>query len=304
MENLKSVVWDEWGTVPNSGPEGATMEIAGIFSGLPTKTHGMSTSFFSSRLFVFRRLRRLWDSSEWSSCGEFSSGLVLPPDLKGRVSIRLVSSRALRLMSVFKRGSRSTPDPWNWIRGVFGSSGSLFLPRTGYYMVFRLPGPDGEYLEKDIATILGHRDIPFRTRTRYGFREVVLRDQSSIVGMLSNMRLFKTSLILEEKAMLRSLRDRANKIVICDSSNIRKTIETAERQIMTARLLIDSGKISKLSEPLRDLVEARIENPAATLKELGGHLARPVSKSTVEYRWKKIEKIAGSTGVKIQPTGG
>jgi cell division protein WhiA len=73
---------------------------------------------------------------------------------------------------------------------------------------------------------------------------------------------------------------------------------------MTARLLIDSGKISKLSEPLRDLVEVRIENPAATLKELGGHLARPVSKSTVEYRWKKIEKIAGSTGVKIQPTGG
>ncbi|HPD97670.1 MAG TPA: DNA-binding protein WhiA [Synergistales bacterium] len=304
MEKLKSVVWDEWGTVPNSGREGATMEIAGILSGLPSKTENKVTSFFSSRLFVFRRIGRLWDSSEWSAFGEFSSGLVIPPDLKGRVSIRIKSPGSLDLMFPFKKGNRSTPDSWNWLRGVFGSSGSLFLPRTGYYMVFRLPNSSEEDLGKDIATIMRYRDIPSRTRSRYGFREVAVRDQSSIVGMLSNMRLFKTSLILEEKAMLRSLRDRANKIVNCDASNIRKTIETAERQIVTARQLIDSGKMARLPEPLRDLIEARIENPTATLKELGGQLARPVSKSTVEYRWKKIEKIAASAGVKIQPTGG
>ncbi|HDQ93403.1 MAG TPA: DNA-binding protein WhiA, partial [Synergistetes bacterium] len=299
MEKLKSATWDEWGRIPNSGPEGATMEIAGTLSGLPSKTEGEFISFFSSRLFLFRRLSKLWNSSEWLSCGDFSSGLAIPRDLKGRVSIRIGSSRALRLMSVFERGSRSVPDPWNWIRGVFGSCGSLFLPKTGYYMVFRLPGPGVDSLEKNMTNILRHRDIPFRTRTRYGFREVVLRDQSSIVGMLSNMRLFKTSLILEEKAMLRSLRDRANKIVNCDASNIRKTLETAERQIKMAKSLIDSGMMSKLPEPLRDLLEVRIDNPTATLCELGGKLARPVSKSTVEYRWKKIEKIAASAAIKI-----
>ncbi|HOP52536.1 MAG TPA: DNA-binding protein WhiA [Synergistales bacterium] len=149
-----------------------------------------------------------------------------------------------------------------------------------------------EPLEK-IGQLLCNKQNCFRRRTRYGFSETVIRDQSSIVGMLSNMQMFRTSLLLEEKAMLRSMKERANKVVNCDASNIRKSLETAKRQLETAEELIVTGKIRMLSEAFRELVYARMENPSATLRELGQVLSKPVSKSTVEYRWRKIEHLAG-----------
>lgn len=292
MEKLKTIMWDEWSTVKIDAGETSSREIGGILSGLPSKTEGSFLKFYSSRLFVFRRLKNLWYSSEWVQCGDFSPNLIIPDDMKGRVSLKIDILSARGLLTRFGGVSRATIDSWNWLRGTFGSCGSLFLPKTGYYLVFRLPSNSREKLETSVTRVLRMNRIPFRSRRRYGFREIVIRDQSAIVGMLSNMLLFRTSLILEEKAMLRSLRDRANKIVNCDSSNIRKTVEAAERQIQIARRLFESGKILSLPDPLRDVITARIENPAATMKELGEYILHPVSKSTIEYRWKKIEKLA------------
>jgi DNA-binding transcriptional regulator WhiA len=40
-----------------------------------------------------------------------------------------------------------------------------------------------------------------------------------------------------------------------------------------------------------ELAAARRANPSASLGELGQMLSRPVSKSTVEYRWRKLESL-------------
>jgi hypothetical protein len=40
---------------------------------------------------------------------------------------------------------------------------------------------------------------------------------------------------------------------------------------------------------------ARLQNPSATLEELGKALSKPVTKSTVEYRWKKLKILAEIT---------
>lgn len=292
MEKLKAIMWDEWTAVEFDPLKGASAEIGGSLSVLPSRIEGSFINLLSNRLFVFRRIKNLWDGSEWGQCGEFSSCLMIPAELKGRVALRLDRSLALGLLSRFGEPPRSIQDYWNWLRGVFGSCGSLFIPRTGYYMVFRLPANLTESFEISLTRAMKTGRIPFRSRWRYGFRETVIRDQSAIVGILSNMRLFRTSLILEEKAMLRSMRDRANKIVNCDSSNIRRTIETSERQIKVANVFFENGSISTLPGALRDVIMARIENPTASLKELGQYLSKPVSKSTIEYRWKKIEQLA------------
>ena len=292
MEKLKAAMWDEWTAVQNDSPHSASVEIGGSISALSSKIEGSFINFYSSRLFVFRRLKNLWGGSDWGQCGEFSSQLVIPAEMKGRVSLKIQKLPAWDLLKRFGGLQRTNQDSWNWIRGVFGACGSLFLPKTGYYMVFRLPATPAQSLEKNVSRVLKTSNISFRSRWRYGFREIVVRDQSTIVGMLSNMRLFRTSHILEEKAMLRSMRDRANKIVNCDASNIRRTIETAERQIQVAKVFFDNGSITALPGPLRDVIVTRIANPTATLRELGERLSRPVSKSTIEYRWRKIEQWA------------
>jgi DNA-binding transcriptional regulator WhiA len=40
------------------------------------------------------------------------------------------------------------------------------------------------------------------------------------------------------------------------------------------------------------MIDIRLEYPSATLTELGQYLEKPVSKSTVKYRWKKLQLIA------------
>ena len=46
-----------------------------------------------------------------------------------------------------------------------------------------------------------------------------------------------------------------------------------------------------LPEPLKDLIFARKISPSISLKELGQSLPRPISKSTVEYRWRKLDNL-------------
>ncbi|HOI81083.1 MAG: DNA-binding protein WhiA [Thermovirgaceae bacterium] len=293
MEKLREVIWDDWSSVLVDDRVKASVEIGGIISGLSGGERRMEAVFSSSRFFVFRKLKRLWEVSDWGRPGETAPNLVIPSGMRGKVSLWLDQSMVHEKMSLYGDPKRNRANTWHWLRGIFGSCGSLFLPRTGYYMVFRTSKAWGRDPSERLGQLLAMNDISFRRRTRYGFSETVIRDQSSIVGMLSNMQMFRTSLLLEEKAMLRSMKERANKVVNCDASNIRKSLETAKRQLETAEELIVTGKIRMLSEAFRELVYARMENPSATLRELGQVLSKPVSKSTVEYRWRKIEHLAG-----------
>lgn len=40
------------------------------------------------------------------------------------------------------------------------------------------------------------------------------------------------------------------------------------------------------------MIDLRMEYPSLTLTELGQFLEKPVSKSTVKYRWKKLQLLA------------
>ena len=50
--------------------------------------------------------------------------------------------------------------------------------------------------------------------------------------------------------------------------------------------------LERLSENLRDIAYARLEEPDATLKELGEKLSSPVGKSGVNHRLRKLSQIA------------
>ena len=51
------------------------------------------------------------------------------------------------------------------------------------------------------------------------------------------------------------------------------------------------GLIDDLPVHFKDLVFTRLNYPSATLREIGQLLPKPVSKSTVEYRWNKLENM-------------
>jgi DNA-binding protein WhiA len=143
-----------------------------------------------------------------------------------------------------------------------------------------------------IVRFLSRNGIKTSQRSKETFFETLLRDQQIIVDLLTRFRLYNTSLLLEQRTMVRAMRDRANKLVNCDAANIRKSLEAAQKQIQLSKTIKESGVYGDLPSVLREMIDIRLEYPSATLTELGQYLEKPVSKSTVKYRWKKLQLIA------------
>lgn len=182
---------------------------------------------------------------------------------------------------------------WNWIRGTFIAVGAIVLPRTGYYMYWRVSDPGGT--ADRIRDILGDVGIETRARSNGVALEVTVRDQQDISTFLAKIGTVRGALALEEIAMMRSIKGNASKIVNCDSSNIDKTISAARSQLEIISALRTSGILETLPPQIAELAALRADNPEASLRELGQMLSRPISKSAVEYRWKKMEELVSGS---------
>ena len=53
----------------------------------------------------------------------------------------------------------------------------------------------------------------------------------------------------------------------------------------------NQSKFEKLEEPLKEIAELRLQNPSASLIELGKMLKTPIGKSGVNYRLKKVMEM-------------
>lgn len=287
MEPRIRSLWDEWSVLPLTQP--VEDEIAGILDGLRSTQVENSYVFRTDRLFMIRRLMRLWAESEYHSRGAVESGIrLLPSRQKSRISFCVSAETAEKIFARSKGFARRSRN-WNWARGLWGACGSLYIPKTGYYLVFRPPAGNGT--AERMQAILKSAGFTVGTRKKNGGRELMLRDQQQIATFLSRMGFTSTILQLEETAIFRQIRSHANKLVNCDSANINKSLEAARKQLRLISTLEAEGLIGDLPDPLRELIFARESNPSMSLKELGQSLPRPISKSTVEYRWRKLETI-------------
>lgn len=284
MEHLSHKIWDEWTSFPILPP--VEDEIAGILDGSSCRKIGNQYEFTSGRLFAVRRLLKLWSDSEYQNIETIK--IIYGEQPKNRLRFLLDAELA---QNIFERISLSSIKRrnWNWIRGIWGSCGALYVPKAGYHLVLRPPARNGS--AERLQSILKSAGFSVGVRKKSQIREIMLRDQQQIVTFLSRLGFVRSILALEETAIYRSMRSRANKLVNCDSANINKTLEAAGRQMKLINDIEEAGITEELPFELRELIFARKKNPSISLKELGQNLPRPISKSTVEYRWRKCENI-------------
>ena len=283
MEKFNTIIWDELINVPLSEP---CAEFLGFLDALPRSESGAAVSFTCPRPVVGRRLLKLWKSLNERpfSAKIESSDMSFELDMKqGRASFLLT-------MDILKRisegsGMRTGSEKWAWFRGLWGGCGVIYLPQSGYYMTFR---PHVTASGERAKAILSSAGMPPAVREKRGRAEYMLRSQEQIVTCLSKMGLVKSSLMLEETSIVRSIRNRVNKVINCDSANIRKTVEAARQQLALVNRIDAEGLWDLLTPVQAELAETRRLNPSASLSELGQMLSKPVSKSTVEYRWRKL----------------
>ena len=290
MEKLNSLIWDEWLSFNPKNIDSAKMELAGILMSM-NKLRSINNelkSIASGRVIVFNRIRRLWDLANVGKSVDLASSLRIPRNKKGKIEI-ILNRDLTCLMETAYESLRANTNYWHWLRGIWGTSGSFFKPKNGYYLLIRLPIPNKQIAI--VMRVLDRSNIFYGHRDRLGAKEISLRSQESIISFLHGMGLTKTTLALEQEVSIRSMKNVATKLVNCDSSNIKRSITAARKQLELAAKAEELGLVDSMPQPLRDIIRTRLDNPSATMRELGLLLSDSVSKSTVEYRWKKIESI-------------
>ena len=174
---------------------------------------------------------------------------------------------------------------WSWpfLKGLWGTTGGLYFPKSGYHLSLIIPVK----IKKIPLKILNSTKLSWSVHGN----EISLRKHDDITTFLYNIGTERSALEFEDMALIRSARNRANLVSNYDAANIARSVRASGQQREIAERIKSQGIFSNLPDKLREMLELRLNYPEETLEGLGQKANPPVSKSTVKYRWKKLESL-------------
>lgn len=176
-----------------------------------------------------------------------------------------------------------------FIRGAFLAAGSISTPEKFYH--FEIVCNTYEKAVQ-LAGIINTFQIEAKIVERKKRFVVYIKEGSSIVDILNVMEAHVALMNLENVRIIKEMRNSVNRKVNCETANINKTVAAAVKQIDDIKFIKDNMGFNKLTPQLREMALVRLENPDASLKELGELLSTAVSKSGVNHRLRKLSEIA------------
>lgn len=176
-----------------------------------------------------------------------------------------------------------------YLRGAFLGSGFIAEPRGDFHFEITV---ENENLAQDLVELFMHHDIKARVMRRRNSFIVYLKSGTAISEFLAFAGAHQCALAMENERVRKSVRNEINRRVNAEVANQAKSAEAAIDQIVSIRKLAESGKMSELSPGLQEFVRLRLQNPDASLKELGQKANPPLSKSAVYHRVRRIEEMA------------
>ena len=176
-----------------------------------------------------------------------------------------------------------------FLRGAFLASGSVSDPDKGYHLEFVC---DSDVKADQIVRVCSDFDICARKTVRRSETVVYVKEGEMIGELLSVMEAKNSYMEFENRRIYKDVSNTVNRRVNCETSNIRKTVTAASRQLDDIRFLEEHGFLDDLPEPLREAAYGRLEHPDATLAELGALMDPPVGKSGINHRLLRLSDIA------------
>ena len=175
------------------------------------------------------------------------------------------------------------------VRGAFMSSGSVTNPKNKYHLEIVFQKEENAKIVKDI---LLKENIEVKILKREKSFIVYIKDGENISKFLAFIGANKSVLEFEDERVIRDMRNQVNRLVNCETANLNKTIQSSVKQIENIKLIKKRKKFDKLTPKEQELAQVRLENPDASLSELGQLLENPMSKSGVNHRMEGINRLA------------
>ncbi len=180
----------------------------------------------------------------------------------------------------------------SYLRGAFLATGSVNNPETSryhleIYSVYQDHNDDLMQLMNGFFNLNAHT-----TKRRNGFI-VYLKEAEKIGDFLHIIGAVNAMLAFEDLRIMRDMRNSVNRLVNCDTANLRKTATAAAKQVEDIKLLSHQMGLENLPQKLQVLARFRLENPELSLKEVAEKVPDgPISKSGVNHRFTKLHQMA------------
>lgn len=177
----------------------------------------------------------------------------------------------------------------NILRGAFLLCGSVSNPEKNYHieMVFA-----DERLAGDIVRAMSDSGFKAKLISRKKAWVVYLKEAEEIVNFLTFIGASSSTLSFYEIKVMRETRNNINRVVNCETANIGKTVNAASRQLESIGIIQKKMGLHSLPEDLYNVAQLRLENPDLSLQDIADMCDPPISKSGLNHRFKRIDKIA------------
>ncbi len=176
----------------------------------------------------------------------------------------------------------------SFVRGAFLGGGSMSNPEKRYHMEF--VSNQKEFADS-LLNIINELGVGAKSIQRQKSYVVYLKESEAIITLLTMMGAHSTILKIENIRVVKSVRNKVNRKVNCETGNLTKTVNASVHQLESISLIDRHIGLDKLSEPLKQTAEARQRYPQATLAELAEILGA-ASKSGVNHKLRRLNSIA------------
>lgn len=176
-----------------------------------------------------------------------------------------------------------------FIRGTFLACGSMSDPEKTYHFEIIMTS---QARAEQLRDVIRFFDVDAKIVPRKKYYVVYLKDGSQIADMLNVMEAHKALMDFENVRILKEMRNSINRKVNCETANINKTVTAASKQLDDIIYIKDTIGFGDLTPGLEEIARLRIKQPDASLKELGSMLSKPIGKSGVNHRLRKLSEIA------------
>lgn len=215
---------------------------------------------------------------------------------EGEVKSLLMDSDFLRPENVFQMQYSVDPSLLRtseavraYIRASFLGAGSVTSPNKRYHLEFIT---HDEAHGRDLIKWLRRSHIEAKGVVRKDDYIVYLKEAEKISDLLAFMGAGQSVLQFESARVVKDVRNNVNRLVNCETANLSKTVNASTRQMRDLATIESRIGIKRLPEDLRRIAEARINDPEATLAEIGESMDPEMSKSGVNHRFKKLHELA------------
>lgn len=199
--------------------------------------------------------------------------------------------RCEELLSGFANGTLTVEDARRFLRGAFWGCGYCTDPSKSYRIEFVVKEPENATLISAALDVLSIKHV--RTERKGSFA-LYFKNGDDVSDFLSYIGSPSAMMEFENIRAGKDVNSKVTRTVNCDEGNTKRQAEAAAHRNELITKVMESGLASKLAPELREAAKAHMENPGASLAELGAMMDPPIGKSGMRHRLDKIAEYANS----------